>query len=551
MPWAPAAPGVYIEEVSSRAHLIEGVPTDVAAFIGRAALGPLNQPVLLQSPSEFEARFGGLHVDCTMPYAVRDFFQNGGSKALVVRVAHADARAATISLPCGGHRCASLVLQARSVGAWGLGLSAAVEYEGRAVPAVPSPSAPAASRRRAQHFDLHLRWQGKGGELVQEVFRNVSVQPDDDRCLAQVLARESLLVEVRGPMPAHRPASTARVEGGTSGLHWVRADSASGSDGAVLDAADLLGDAVAGTGLHALDRPDVAFNLLCIPPLARDANVVPSDYVPPPQGVIDAAFALCVRRRAFLIVDPDPRWAASASRAVDRAVDGSAALRQAGSAGRNAALYFPCLRLPDPLREDRVDTFVPCGAVAGVIARTDATRGVWKAPAGMEAELVGVQDLQVQLGDSASERLNPLGINCLRVLGAGQRLVWGARTLRGADELADEYKYVPVRRLALFIEQSIESGIRWAVFEPNDEPLWATLRLSVGNFLGGLFRKGAFAGSTEDEAFFVRCDATTITPADQSLGLANVVVGFAPLKPAEFVIVRVVVRAGRADDPRP
>jgi uncharacterized protein len=200
----------------------------------------------------------------------------------------------------------------------------------------------------------------------------------------------------------------------------------------------------------------------------------------------------------MFLVDPPSTWNNK-----DAAKSGLGAI---GTNSRNAALFFPRLREPDPLRENQMGTFVPCGAVAGVFARTDTQRGVWKAPAGLDATLVGVPSLAVPLSDPENGELNPLGINCLRSFPVIGRVVWGARTLRGADQLADEYKYIPVRRTALFIEESLYRGTQWVVFEPNDEPLWAQIRLNVGAFMNTLFRQGAFQGRTPREAYFVKCD---------------------------------------------
>jgi phage tail sheath protein FI len=222
-----------------------------------------------------------------------------------------------------------------------------------------------------------------------------------------------------------------------------------------------------------------------------------------------------------------------------------AALGLSGPWARNAALYFPRVLESDLLRKGQVDTFVPCGIVAGVMARTDSERGVWKAPAGLDAGLVGIQGLQYNLSDAENGQLNPLGVNCLRSFGVLGRVAWGARTLRGADQFGDEYKYVPVRRLALYIEESLYRGTKWVVFEPNDEPLWAQIRLNIGAFMHNLFRQGAFEGSTPKDAYFVKCDHETTTQNDIDLGIVNIVVGFAPLKPAEFVIIQIQQIAGQ------
>jgi hypothetical protein len=179
------------------------------------------------------------------------------------------------------------------------------------------------------------------------------------------------------------------------------------------------------------------------------------------------------------------------------------------------------------------------------MARTDVSRGVWKAPAGLDAGLIGVQSLQVDLNDAQNGQLNPLGVNCFRNFRVSGRVTWGARTARGADQLADEYKYIPVRRLALFIEESLYRGTQWVVFEPNDEPLWAQIRLNVGAFMQNLFRQGAFQGQSPQQAYFVKCDKETTIQNDIDLGIVNIVVGFAPLKPAEFVIIKLQQMAGQ------
>ena len=258
-----------------------------------------------------------------------------------------------------------------------------------------------------------------------------------------------------------------------------------GSDGLPLDQRAYEGKEEDKTGLHALDKADL-FNLLCIPPDTRDGDT--------PTAVLQTAMAYCKQRRAMLIVDSPAAWSQNKATAAANAKNGLSGLGFSGEAARNAALYFPRVLEADPLRDGQIDTFVPCGIVAGVMARTDTSRGVWKAPAGLDAAINGIQGLNVNLNDAENGMLNPLGINCLRAFPINGRVVWGARTLRGADQLADEYKYIPVRRIALFIEESLYRGTQWVVFEPNDEPLWAQIRLNVGAFMHNLFRQGAFQG---------------------------------------------------------
>jgi hypothetical protein len=244
----------------------------------------------------------------------------------------------------------------------------------------------------------------------------------------------------------------------------------------------------------------------------------------------------------MMLVDPPSDWkdkTAAKSKFTDPLVD------NVGTRNKNAALFFPRLKQPNPLHSNQIEEFVPCGAVAGIFSRTDSQRGVWKAPAGLDATLVGVPQLSVPLTDLENGELNPLGVNCLRAMPAAGRVVWGARTLQGDDRLASEWKYIPVRRTALFIEESLYRGTQWVVFEPNDEPLWAQIRLNLGAFMQNLFRQGAFQGKTPAEAYFVKCDKETTTQNDINLGIVNIIVGFAPLKPAEFVIIKIQQIAGQ------
>jgi len=346
-------------------------------------------------------------------------------------------------------------------------------------------------------------------------------------------AQLAAALAAKPPVPADIAAAETAVKTAEDATH--------ASDGDLLDPGTYEGSKDNKTGLFALDKADL-FNLLCIPPDGR-ANSGKDDT---DIAVYQAALSYCHDRRAMLIVDPPAVWSADGN--VNAAGDAKKHLPDLGLTGenaRNAALYFPRVRESDPLRDGQLDTFAPCGIVAGIMARTDTTRGVWKAPAGLDATLSGVQALDVNLNDGENGLLNPLGINCLRFFPVAGRVVWGSRTLRGADQLADEYKYVPVRRTALFLEESLYRGLQWVVFEPNDEPLWAQIRLNVGAFMQSLFRQGAFQGTTPRDAYFVKCDSETTTQTDINLGIVNIIVGFAPLKPAEFVVVKLQQMAGQ------
>jgi len=349
----------------------------------------------------------------------------------------------------------------------------------------------------------------------------------------QLVAAKKQLADAQAvtpPVPADITAAQTAITNATTAITTAKKT----SDGMALTKAEDFtppNGAANKKGLYALDDADL-FNLLCIPPY-----IVASDNVDP-SLVADAA-AYCEKRRAMLLVDPPAEWNDTAS--------AKAGVGNVGTNSKNSALYFPRLVQPNPLHDNQMENFVPCGAVAGVCARTDANRGVWKAPAGLDAVLVGVPQLSVPLTDAENGELNPLGINCLRTMVPAGRVVWGARTLQGDDRLASEWKYVPVRRTALFIEESLYRGTQWVVFEPNDEPLWAQIRLNVGAFMHNLFRQGAFQGMTPKDAYFVKCDKETTTQNDINLGIVNIVVGFAPLKPAEFVIIKLQQMAGQIE----
>jgi phage tail sheath protein FI len=276
------------------------------------------------------------------------------------------------------------------------------------------------------------------------------------------------------------------------------------------------------------------FNILCIPPFTDDENLL--------KSVVAEAAAYCETRRAFFIIDPPPNWKTKAN-----VTDATIGIKNFATSSKNAAVFFPRLIQPNPFNENRPEAFVPCGAMAGLFARTDTNRGVWKAPAGLEASLVAVPDLSVKLTDAENGELNQLGVNCLRAFPSAGRVSWGTRTLQGSDGLASEWKYIPVRRTALFIEESLYRGTQWVVFEPNDEPLWAQIRLNVGSFMHDLFRRGAFQGKTPREAYLVKCDRETTTQSDINRGIVNIVVGFAPLKPAEFVVIKLQQLAGQIE----
>jgi phage tail sheath protein FI len=533
MPVAATYPGVYIEEIPSGVRTITGVATSITAFVGLALRGPTDDPITITSFGDYERIFGGLHRDFTLSYAVRDFFLNGGSQAVIVRLykpVEGSATRAVFEVP-------DLKLEAASEGAWGMQVRVRVEEK----PATDENLKAVAARLGVDPgdlFDLIIR---DGATGLIETFLNLTTK-ESARRVDRVLKAESSLVRVAPSLtlpsntsPGAHAGSLADADVWSDTTKSTPAKSGAATDVAVdsapLDSSAYKGSESAKSGLYQLEKTDL-FNLLCILPNTRAGDV--------PDDVYQEALSYCAKRRAMLIVDPKSTW-----NSVSAAKSGVSGMNLNGDRARNGAIYFPRIKQPDPKLGGQIDIFVPCGSIAGVIARTDAQRGVWKAPAGIDAALAGVSGLQVEMTDAENGLLNPLGINCLRTFPVYGRVVWGARTMRGADVAADEYKYVPVRRLALFIEESLYRGTQWVVFEPNDEPLWSQIRLNIGAFMQNLFRQGAFQGKTPAEAYFVKCDKETTTQNDINLGVVNIMVGFAPLKPAEFVIIKLQQMAGQ------
>lgn len=300
-----------------------------------------------------------------------------------------------------------------------------------------------------------------------------------------------------------------------------------GADGTPLSPGSADFHAALLAQLHAGQAFDrlASFNLLCVPGESDAATLA-------------ALQSYCQQRHAFLIADAP---------AADR--DGSLSLALAAQlssrpAAAFSALYFPWVKAADPLQNMQELDFPPCGFVAGVYAASEAEGGVWKTPDGILAGLNGASGLSAAIGQNRAGELNQQGINCLRSLPNLGPVVWGARTLAGRDELSSDWKYVSERRLANYIETSLLQGTQWTAFEPNGEALWARLRLSISAFMQTLFQQGAFMGASPQEAYFVKCDATTTSPADIEQGMVSISLGFAPRRPAEFLILTLRQRAG-------
>jgi Bacteriophage tail sheath protein len=531
-------PGVYIEEIPSGVHTITGVATSVAAFVGWAAQGPTTQATLVQSWSDFERTFGGLDSRSNLGYAVSQFFGNGGQQAYIVRLVADGSNATTAAAPAAvvlndSTNTAFLSVHASSAGLWG------THY---GVVAKVSPF-------DATRFSLSVGYVPDLTNAAQysivESFPSLSVNPSDSRYVVNVINAESNYLTftstdipptftIPAAVPAAFPTTLTMLVNGNDGTvlkpaPLYPADPSPPAAGVVTTFVNGIQASGGSGGVNLLTRVPI-FNLLCVPGLSDTANT----------ATIALLQTFCQNQRAFLIVDADQGATVSnygTANGPNSSIIGSPAI--------NSALYFPWVNAPDPLNQNRIRPYPPCGFIAGLYAATDSSRGVWKAPAGVDASLTGASGLTVTLTDAENGQLNPVAINCLRTFSAFGTIIWGARTLRGNDEAASEWKYVPVRRFALFLESSLYNGTQWVVFEPNAAPLWAQIRLSVGAFLQTLFRQGAFAGASAREAYFVKCDGQTTTQNDINNGVVNILVGFAPLLPAEFVVIQIQQMAGQ------
>lgn len=486
-------PGVAIEQAPALPGPLVAQPTSVALFVGRTRRGPvgLRQPV--RSLREFERLFGPAPAGDTLAAAVSDFFANGGSQAQLLRLYRPVTPPADAAPPaahpdgCARWSVGGLRLRAADPGRWGQALQLQLKLQAA----------------DASLFDLSI--EDTACEAVEQ-FTGLSLQPGHPMEAGPWLEARSRLVRLDAPLPADPIGS------GTGEL--LRP----GDDGEPLTAAALIGDAAAAGGLLSLAE-EPPFHLLCLPP--------PDDATDWPPAVWAAAARLARQARAVLLIDPPASW-----RSARDAVDGA---RHLCAGCPDAALYFPRLAGPGGGR-------VPCGAVAGVIARTDRERGVWKAPAGLDASLRGAPGLTLALNDDQIGLLHAQAVNSLRPWPDRGTVVWGARTRDGMLGRSADFQYLPVRRLVLHIEDSLLRGLAWAVFEPNAEPLWAQLRLQAGSFMEGLFRQGAFQGSVSHDAYFVRCDGSTTHADDQRRGVVRLLVGLAPVRPAEFLLLRLALQ---------
>ncbi|WDT77624.1 MAG: phage tail sheath subtilisin-like domain-containing protein [Candidatus Manganitrophus sp.] len=619
-------PGVYIEEVPSGVRPIEGVSTSTAAFIGKAEKGPLDRAFMVTSFIEFQATYGTFQNDSYLAHAALQFFNNGGKRLYIVRVANGAVAADVAIADRKGTPAKTLTIFANSPGAWGNALDIDVAD---------------GAQDSGNEFKITVKLNG----TPLEIHDNLSMNPDATNFVENVVTANSKLIKavvdpandttnrgtsVSGASPATTlpagnrkmvvningdgpqtitlanplttggeiataietavraliplrgstptTAFTAFTAGFATGVYTltsgaggkrssVQVTNAPSENGATLL---KLGRNNGGTEQAgaAILRPAVGTNYHVGDAAVAGAVVsatLGSDGVTPQEIDYQNGFALLdVRRDVNIVAVPgigsktmvdfggnycrnrqDCFFVGDMGPADDTKEEAQAFVTGLTVKSSYAAVYFPWLKAIDPTGVSPEPILLPpSGYVAGMYARIDAKRGVWKAPAGTEANIGGAVGLTKEITDAEQDTLNPIGVNVIRVFPASGIVIWGARTV--ATQADPEYRYVPVRRTAIFIEQSIYNGIQWAVFEPNDEDLWASLRLNIGAFMMTLFRAGAFQGATPSQAFFVKADSQTTTQADIDAGVVNVMVGFAPLKPAEFVVIKISQKAGES-----
>jgi phage tail sheath protein FI len=500
--------GMDVREDAGAEQSIARASTALTAFVGRTLRGPVNRPVLLRSFADYERVFGGLWQPSTLSYAVEQYFESGGSTAVVVRVANG-ARPCTVTLPAQDQ---SLVLRALSPGTREF-LRAAVDCDG-------------IGENEPLRFNLVVqRVRSIGSEFIedQEIYRRLSVEPGSSRFVAAALL-ESQLVRVDGDVPSVRPDITVAPAG--RGLAAYVNSNPDGDDGAALTDYDIIGSAAAGTGLFALN-PVETINFVCIPPLAREVDVGPSTLL--------VANRYCRERRALLLVDPPLAWESPAA--------AIAGLRGWGFASDNAVMFFPRLLVLDRLR-GRFESFAPCGAVAGMLARADEYRPVWASSASEVAALrPGMRPL-CAVNDADRQRLAAWGINVVTSGRAAGGALPAARTLAGPGAGCPDWRDLGRRRLAFFIADSIERGTRWMLFESNGPALWARAASQLRGFFESLEAEGAFDERGPDDRWFVLCDERINREHERDRGVVNVAFGFAGTRPGQFHAFLVTHRAG-------
>jgi hypothetical protein len=580
MPVTPTYPGIYVQEAPSSSHTIISAPTNIAVFIGYThplKTNPANfgVPVEIFGFSDYQRQFGGFvrsgafanaYDSAKMPgafgdlaQAVNQFFLNGGTDAFVVSVNQATSSSILGQLIPQPPSVSGIVLSppsspplSKQIVDIGGVIFAQLEVTDEifAMSVVVRPAAPTSPPAAFGAADIILTYgpSAPGASppsiaaspaTTVETYRRVSLDPTSPNYILSAMAASSL-VSVSLSAPAPR---TFTATGSQPTFFPVLLS----ENAQFFSASDFTAVLQEDTPLDKLQ----VFNLMVLPGIADNGPSGDSDVSG--VAILSAAVAFCEKKRAFLVMDPPVRDSADGTVPPGSHMIQLTAGDPSLTRSKNAALYFPYLLSPDPITGSSKNLVTgnpseipPAATVAGIYAATDLARGVWKAPAGFQATANNVTGVVARgaMTDNRQGVLNPLGVNCLRDFPNVPTIVFGARTL--ATTYDQQWTYVSVRRMALFLEQTLYANLKWVLFEPNADPLWSAISMSINAFMLGLFKQGAFQGDTPSQAFSVRCDSQTTTQADIDSGIVNIVVGFAPLKPAEFVIITIAQLAGQA-----
>jgi hypothetical protein len=536
-------------------HEIIPAPTNVAVFIGythplKTVAGNDGSPVRIAGFADYARQFGGFVRSAAFAYAfdaagkpgasgdlaqaVNQFFLNGGTEAYVVSVNRASSGGILSQIVPRALDIGGIAFTQREVTDEVFLMSVVIRPNPTASPP-GDPLADIVITYGPAATDIAAPAIAVGAATVIETYRQVSLDPGSPNYIVRQLAASALVaMSLSASPPASFPDS-----GGMPYFFPALLPRTT----VFYSAADFAAVLQAGAGLDRL----AAFNLMVLPGISAEGDGAAGG-----AKILAAAAALCERKRAFLIMDPPVRDSADGSLPSNPHSIEATANDPSFPRSKNAALYFPYLLSSDPLTGGAANLVTgnpneipPAAGVAGIYAATDRARGVWKTPAGVQATLTGVTGVVARgrMNDQRQGVLNQIGVNCLREFPGMSTVVFGARTLASASD--EQWRYVPVRRMALFLEQTLDANLKWVVFEPNAAPLWADVSASIEAFMFGLFRQSAFQGIKPSEAFLVKCDGETTTQADIDNGIVNILVGFAPLKPAEFVMIKIAQMAGQ------
>lgn len=517
------SPGVYIEEFEIGARPIEGVSTSTAGFLGETQRGP-TKPRLITSWLNFQRVYGSyFKVDGRtpyLPYAVEGFFSNGGKRCYIGRITPGDAGLASGNLQSGGSD--ALTVEALGEGPWGSNIALIVGPGTFSTTTTPL-------------FKLRVFYWKNG-------LPTTLGDPDADSSIPTPTIRETfddLSVDSESPNYYENKVN------GISNLITIKQDTAAGDTGALPDGPNTVTALTGGTAgttpltendykrdSAADDVPGKRKGLTAFKEIDEISIVYVPDVTSVSTSLAQEIITHCeTLKDRFAIIDAPINSSDSNAAALNPRNDLET---------KYGAYYYPWIKIIDPLTQ--LGKLIPPGGhTAGIYARTDVERGVHKAPANEKVR--GATDLEFAITNNEQDILNPRGVNCIRAFpGRGIR-VWGARTL-SSDTL---WKYINVRRLFNFIEESIEEGTQWVVFEPNNENLWARVVQTITQFLTRVWRDGALMGTAPEEAFFVKCDRTTMTQDDIDNGRLICIIGIAPVKPAEFVIFRIAQWQGGSE----